>query len=286
LEYKKNDLKEHEKINKEKGYKYFDTKQYQGFADRILRYELTIRNGMLNYFHKRKNIFRSNCPVFQARLKEYEKVEVIDQKNKRRAQKIGSLPKEEKEKYRKEHPYEKVTKESRTIHKYVQSLIMKRTYFLLDIHEAARLYNKSSNYDHDCNAALFTKGLLKSCLDKLLEFIKEFQVKELPDEEKIRNSIAGYNSTHKKKLPESDMIWFYSNLKTIGSFKETAAFCHLSRASLYRYKDRFAKIGISQNNINPVSEFGLPSAPIDFRTYHTILTENPHFLKPSYLYKI
>src|SRR5262249_16907202 len=69
-EYEKNDQKEHLKINQEKGREYFNTSEYQGLSDRMLRYELTIRNTMLNYLHKRY-LFRTKCPYFRANLKEY-----------------------------------------------------------------------------------------------------------------------------------------------------------------------------------------------------------------------
>ena len=49
-EYERNDLKEHLRINKERGMQYFKTEQYQALADKMLRYELTYRltNKLLN----------------------------------------------------------------------------------------------------------------------------------------------------------------------------------------------------------------------------------------------
>jgi len=280
-EYAKNDLKEHLKINKEKGYQYFDTKQYQHFSDRILRYELTIRNGMLNYLHK-KHLFRRKCSFYQMYYKDYMKVESSKQKNDRIAKKIGTLEGEEREAYKKAHPYDKIPKESRRVHKYVSNLITKRTYFTLSVTEGVKLYNKRT-VDYDCQAALFSKGLLKQCLKKLMEFIGEFQIKELPEEEKVQKLIEHYKSQHRKPLPVNEMIWFYKKLVEIGSFKETARFYHLHRATLYRYKQRFKKIGITENNIRPLTEEGIREAPLDLAAYHYELTYNPCFLKASNL---
>lgn len=56
-EYKKNDLKHHRRINNEKGVQIFNIEKIQDFADRILRYELTLRNEELNYLFK-TNLFR------------------------------------------------------------------------------------------------------------------------------------------------------------------------------------------------------------------------------------
>jgi len=63
-EYANCDLKEHKKINKEFKKKIFDTDLLQEVSDKILRYEVSIRNRQLSYLYNNK-IFRKNSKVFQ-----------------------------------------------------------------------------------------------------------------------------------------------------------------------------------------------------------------------------
>lgn len=275
-EYEKNDLKEHERYNKEKKRQYFKPAQYQAFADRILRYELTIRNKMLNDLHK-STLFRQKCPFYQKHYAIYRAVENSDQRNDRIAKKIGTLSPELHDAYLLEHPYEKVPSDLRRTYKHVQKLINRRTYFKLAIDETAKTYNKYTT-DYQSDDALFSRDLLLLCLYKLVDFIHEFQIEELPPESKIENLIDEYNLRHRKKLPKREMCSIYGALKKVGSFKDLIKFNHLSRASMYRYKARFKKIGITENNLIPLTENGIPRADLDFRSYHWELTTNPHFL--------
>lgn len=75
-EYERHDKKEHLKYNNEKRVEYFKTKSLQVFADRILRYELTLRNPFLNYIHKR-HIFRKKDKQWQNLYTQYHLVEAI-----------------------------------------------------------------------------------------------------------------------------------------------------------------------------------------------------------------
>jgi hypothetical protein len=49
-------------------------------------------------------------------------------------------------------------------------------------------------------------------------------------------------------------------------------FNYLSRATVYRYKERFRKIGITENNLIPLTEDGIPRADINLRDYHKYLS--------------
>jgi len=80
------------------------------------------------------------------------------------------------------------------------------------------------------------------------------------------------------------MVTFYKELMKVGSFKEVAKLNYMSRTSLYRYKERFRKIGITENNLIPLTENGIPKAEIDLREYHGEHQWNAHFLtKNSFL---
>ncbi len=268
-EYKKHDLKEHLKFNEKKGYPHFETKKIQAFADRILRYEVTIRSAELNYIFKH-NIFRRDCPFFKMNIADYKRIGNIIQRNDRIAEKIGELPESEKILFKKLHPYEKINSEDRKIYKYVSNLIERKPYFIMKIDEEDKIYNLKT-VSYECMVAPFSEELISLCLKKLIGFINEFQIKALPDVERIMILIDEYNSKHKQGFQKSDMIQFYEQLIKNGSFKEAAKMCNYSRATLYRYKDRFKKLGITENSVQPNNEYSLPSAPLDMKEYHSYL---------------
>ena len=273
-EYQKNDLKEHLRINEQKGKEYFKTKKFQAFADKMLRYELTIRNGLINYLHKH-HIFRKNCKYFKADYRDFMTVENALQKNVRLSKKIGSLPDNKKETYLLHHPYEKISRDFRLIHKSVTKLITRRRYFKIEVDEMSSEFNRTS-VPFNSDDAKFCSKLLKLCLDKLLVFINEYQIKELPEEEIVRQQIEYHNQVQSIKLPASEMIRFYLQLLKHGSFKDTAKYFELSRATIYRYKQRFKKIGITERSLKLTeTTYSIPYAPMDLRDYHsTIIYDN------------
>ena len=283
-EYAKHDAKQHAKINKRKKHDLFKIPDIQALADRTLRYELTIRNTQLNYLHKTQ-IFRRKCPYFQAYYKVYTDVLRKEQRNERIAQKLGKMDAAQHEAYMKENPYEKISKEERYAKKIVSHLITKKTFFLLAVNEETDAYNRRS-INADCNAALFSKGLLMACLGQLLDFMHQFEVKDLPPEEAIRQKIQQHNKSRYNKLPEGEMMRFYAQMIKIGSFKEAGRIMQISRATLYRYKKRFKKIGIGENNLIPLTPDGLPNAPFDFRTYHEIMTYTTAFRYQNPLFRL
>ncbi len=307
-EYKKNDLKEHLKYNSEKSKQfpknsnlfnhkndhnkidvkylkynneknkqYFKTELFQAFADRILRYELTIRNTQLNYLHKRK-IFRRSCHIWKAMYRDYLFVEGYNEFNTRIAKKIGKLKTvEEKLKYMLKHPYKKpIDQKMKTAHKIVTKIISRRRYFMLETDLTSKLFN-STSIPAENDFALFSSELYNMCLKKLFDFIDEYQVKELPCEEIIKRKIEDYNKVNSSQLPKSEMLHFYRHLIKHGSFKEAIKHSDFSRATLYRYIERFKAIEITDKCIKPIDKFyGIPQAPIDFKRYqHNILDKFP-----------
>lgn len=62
-EYRANDKKKHNEINYKAGKQVFDTAFYQDFADKIVRYEMTIRNKYMSYVFMNK-IFRKDCHIW------------------------------------------------------------------------------------------------------------------------------------------------------------------------------------------------------------------------------
>lgn len=276
-EYTANDLKEHLKINKAKGKEYFNTGEFQKFADRILRYELTIRNSYINYLYKH-SLFRKNCPQFKIDYKNYLRITNMMQRNERISKQAGTFTDAElKEKYLKKYPYKLISKNDKLTHKYVSKTLEMRTFFRLEVSGNTALYNEQKvNYVRD--GAKFDQGIIKLCLQKLLSFIDEFQVKELPDEDQLSMRIDIKNS-YSRSLPKSEMIYFYSLLQKHGSFKEAARYGGLSRATMYRYKKRFKEIGIHENSIKPMDDYTLPTVKTDFQEYHSALIYRYSILK-------
>jgi hypothetical protein len=114
--------------------------------------------------------------------------------------------------------------------------------------------------------------------------VKEFQIKELPPEDQVERMILHYNETHRDQLNVRNMCKFYRDLVTLGTFKEVMRVNKVSRPTMFRYKKAFKLIGITESNIIPLTEEGLPVAEVNLRDYHYELMYNRHFLnKNSFL---
>ena len=271
-DYKKHELKEHLKINEKKGFQYFQIEKFQAFADRMLRYEITFRPAEINYLYKH-NIYRKNCPQFKIDYKNYKRIDATKQRNKRISEKIGTLPTSEKTLYRKLHPYQFISDNDKKTYRYVSNLLSRKPLFMMAIEKGDDISNHvTTNYISD--KALFSEEIIWICLQKLLSFVKEFQVKELPNEEIIGLLIDKYNSTAKVKLQKAKMFQMYLLLVKHGSFREAAKTNRYSKATLYRYVSKFKKIGITTHRIAPSDDYTIPRAAMDFREYHNFLFYN------------
>lgn len=274
-EYTKTDKKEHKKINKVKGYDYFKIDELQAIADKILRYEVTFRSSMLSYLYN-NTLFRTNCPIHQARYEVYKKVESIKAKNDKIAERLGLIdsPKN-KERYKKTHPYLPVDPKEEKVHKSMKKLISHNREFMLKIDEKTEKFNnESGRYPQFEPRAKFSKALLKECSKFFLQFIKEFQVAEKPSLATVSDRIDEYNNTHSKKLPKNEMMKFYELLQN-NSFEDIKKKKLYSKATYYRYLMRFEEIGVTKNNTIVLDHI---SVPMDLKQYHsTIFTKNQLF---------
>ena len=276
-EFRKNDMKQMRKINEEKKKEYFKVEAYEKLADRTLRYELTFRNTMINYLHK-MYLFRKDDTIYQRQLEVYKDVESKQSKNDRISKNAAKVHEKDRDNYYLLNPLHKISKDERDIHRFVTKLINKRTHFNVTVDLYTDVYSILSS-SHIHNMAHFSKELLEVCIYKLFEFVEEYQIRELPSTAKVEQAIRNYNSDHKTKLPQSEMLEFHFDLVKLGTFQEVAKFRQYSKATIYRYKDRFKKIGISENNLIPVTENGIPRAEINFRNYHEIVNFESNFLK-------
>ena len=263
-EYRKHDRKEHEKINKIKGREYFNIEGLQLFADKILRYEITFRDTMLSYLFNHK-LFRKNCPVHKARYEIYKRVESSKQKNDTISKRTSSFKLDFfKKKYIENHPYIKIEKDDSIIHKKISKLLNQNRQFLLKVGPSVIDFNsKSCSLPFDPRA-FFSRDLFLECAKFFKSFIKEFQIEEKPSECAVSERIDEYNSRNYHKLPKNEMIKFYALLQNL-SFEEVMKRGLYSRATFYRYKNRFEKIGITQNN---VMLFDHINATVDLSLYH------------------
>ncbi len=279
-EYKKNDLKEHLKYNKQKNRQYFKTDLIQAFADRTLRYELTIRNSQLNYLHKHY-IFRKNCKTWKSMYRNYILVEGYRAYNDRLSKAVGKLKSDkDKMEYLLKHPYKMFPNaQMKTYHKIVCKIISRRRYFKFRVSGVTSLFNTLS-VPTEIDNVLFSKELYDLCLKDLIKFIKDYQIKELPNEDLVKRKIEDFNKANKSQLPKSEMLHFYKHLLKHGSFKEAVKYSDYSRSSIYRYVLRFSKIGITEKCLKPIDKFyGIPEATIDFIRYHYNLMDKYPFLR-------
>jgi hypothetical protein len=264
-EYKKHDRKEHERINKEKNSDYFNIAGLQLFADKILRYEVTLRDSMLSYLFNHK-VFRKNCTIHKKKYEIYKKVESIMHKNDIIAKKTGSFRLEAyKNRYIENHPYIYPDPNDKIIHKKMTELLNRKRQFLLKTNPFIEEYNKSTIKAQFEPRAFFSKELFIECSKFFKSFIMDFQIKEKPSEAVVSDRIEKYNFDHYHKLPKNEMMKFYIMLQHF-SFEDILKKGIYSRATFYRYKSRFEKIGVTQNNIMLLD---FAHASVDLSQYHT-----------------
>lgn len=269
-EYAKHDMKEHLRINKEKGFEYFDIDGLQSFADRILRYEISIRDTMLSYIFNHK-VFRKNSPKHKARYEVYKKVEAIHEKNDRIAQRIGKIKSEErKQKFIENNPFISVDMEQQEMHAKMAKILNMKRQFFIKTNEYVEECNSMTAHSNDETRALFSKELFLECAKIFKGFILDFQVHERPQENIVSDLIDTYNYGHKNKLPKNEMMKFYAILQT-KSFDEILKSGYYSRATFFRYKSRFKAIGITQNFMIPFDHINVP---VDLSQYHHHLMFN------------
>ena len=275
-EYLKHDRKEHIRINNEKGRKIFDIDGLQEFANKILRYEVTFRDTMFSYLYNH-NLFRKKCPVHSANYKIYKKVEATKLKNDRIAHMNGKFRSDYlKERYMTNHPYDIISKESNFIFKRMSTLLNRNREFILNTTPQIDEFNSRTTSSSIFEPrALFSRELYRECSIFFKSFIKEFQVTEKPSECTVRERIDEYNSRNFNKLPKNEMVKFYALLQKY-SYEEIRKKNLYSRATFFRYKNRFEKIGITKNNVMAADFI---HASTDLSQYHTQIIYNKSLIE-------
>jgi hypothetical protein len=275
-EYTKHDKKEHIRINLEKGKQVFNIEDLQIFADRILRYEITLRDTMLSYLYN-NNVFRNKCPIHTANYNIYKKVEAAKLKNDRISVTNGTYKDDTlKQRYMSNHPYIKINKESNLIYKRMSKLLNRNRQFLLKTTPSIDDFNSKTTGESVFDPrALFSKQLYFECARFFKSFIKEFQIVEKPLECVVKERIEQYNLSHYHKLPKNEMMKFYALLQKY-SFEEIRKKELYSKATFFRYKKRFEMIGVTKNNVMAAD---LVHAKLDLSEYHIQLIYGRSLIK-------
>lgn len=268
-EYAKRDIKEHKKINTLSQKQIFDIQGLRNFSDRILRYEITFRKSMLSYLFN-QYIFRKNCPIHRDLMNTYKKVESIIAKNERVSKNLKHKKKETtKEKYLEMNPFQRIDMNDKKNHKFIKNLLFKEKNFMYTVDEdVSDFNNKTARYSHFEPRAHFSKSLFNECAKFFLNFINEFQVYEKPAFNAVDDLIDAYNTINEDdKLPKNEMLKFYKLLETM-TFEEIKKSNLYSKSTFFRYKDRFKRIGITQNNLMPIKTI---VSNITLNEYHSYL---------------
>jgi hypothetical protein len=277
-EYTKHDKKEHVRINNEKGREVFNIEGLQQFADKILRYEVTFRDTMLSYLYNHK-IFRKRCTVHQTNYMLFKAVEAAKLKNDRIAVKNGTFSDvTQKHRFMTNNPYRLISKESNLVFKRMTKLLNRNREFILATTPQIDEFNtKTVGLTSFEPRALFSRSLFIECAIFFKAFVKEFQVTEKPSECAVSDRIDEYNSKNYYKLPKNEMVKFYVMLQKF-SFEEIKKKGLYSKATFFRYKSRFEKIGITKNN---VMAYDFINVPTDLSQYHSQIMFNKSLFKKN-----
>ncbi|MFB2120056.1 phage/plasmid replication protein [Parapedobacter sp. 2B3] len=230
-EFEKHDKRQIYKAGNPKGYD-VDNLQYQ--ADRILRYEMTFRNTMLNYIFK-QDIVKKNEP-----------------------HDFNTLAKMARLKY------------GRRFNQYVDDYLSKTLSFTLkskwqDIKGAKRYEDYFNEYDLPFDSHLF-----KHVYNRFWQKVKDYQlnirmsihdVMKKIDENELINETKNTLRKKRKANPQKTRLItlaMLSQYMDIANLKSV-----IDERTLYRYKADLKKLGINMYNAND----DIPPPPIDYQEY-------------------
>jgi hypothetical protein len=226
-EYSKNDVNEHERINRERKEIVFDVGYLQEFSDKILRYEITFRPSYISYIYN-KYIFRKNSRQFLTWRTIHSRIKAInDSWNSRkffetdnRNKQLLLLVNKYKDKIDKKtnlkffnflhinyfkKDSDKITDKMKIhlllkFYKDVDILLNYRRRFYFDLNIKDRADNFIDNQNNDLKFDTFkkvkyTNELYILMANKLKEFIFDMRVETRKPTEQYLSSIDKYNET-------------------------------------------------------------------------------------------
>ncbi|MDN4163966.1 phage/plasmid replication protein [Cytophagales bacterium LB-30] len=271
LEYKNNDIKQHKRINKEKGRQYFPTQELQTFSDKILRYELTVRKSYLDYLFK-NYVFRKNDSFWQKyypMFKRYEKDLPIEVDSK--TYEHGQIPSYLKNYFA-----------------YIKSVTNKTYYYMLS---APREFQTETDTTEVFTSKpyiqrniYFSNDLFKVVSNKFIEFCKEFTVSDLSNLYHLTsNHVRNSQGMLKNYTGDSDLYNYLSSIKLSPrkffifldllkdrTLDEIYQENILGRSTFYLCKKALKRLGFDTGLTYEQNGF----VPFSFNDYQTFLINN------------
>lgn len=277
-----------------------DVEKIQRFADRILRYEVTIRKGMLEYLYF-QNIFRAKCDIHQTEKQMFNKVRRKMELNKltddqlfNRAKRRGA--------FRNIQPSDEIYKQlrkevfptsgerrfysefSRTTNQSLRFMLEAEYNFYFDKHHP---HNQSGGtYVH------FSRELFLLCVGKLTDFIREFKLQNKVSHVEAINRIRSLNASidkhrsvskqFRRRLPKDDprngpkikssshMTAILMLMETGKTFDQLCRELQIPKTTKNNIKKKLKRIGFSDKSILPMSI----TVNHDFEEYHRWTSAN------------
>jgi hypothetical protein len=261
-EFAKNDSKKLRAYNEDRTSKFtFDVPFYQEFADRILRYEMTLRNAQMSYLYMNK-LFRADCHIWQHGLALWKQ---------------ANMKKVDFQAYQ-EFKAGLEPDELKNIN-YVNSIISKNKKFYLQGNLDSTKYDDDTSprwwakfpaqEQHFNGASLFSRELWRLMTRQFLKVLAEFKLEIHADsnsvlkkaeaynakiiDERKKSILLGYdkNTSEYRKIGETILL---SRLKMLLELLQTKTFEQIeesqlfSRTTWYRYRTTLKKLGVTQTN--------------------------------------
>jgi hypothetical protein len=304
-DYSRHDRPKHEKINKilnkdynnlsEKDQLYYDTylrgknlnKSFfqteflQNLADKILRYEITYRPAQMSKYYK-KDVFCKNDIFYQKDFRIYKKY--LNKVGKKFD--ITVIPNNYRQKFLDMHQIQRKRHDFYLFD--VQTENLSFSYMLEKIKQGIKIKDNTDlikqekyfHYGKDIKGAYFSLELFRSLVNEFWSLVNDFQIKELPVSETLREKIIEHNQkvevkrkymAGSRKVFDSEKLRQYSGkrinynkirghilaIEKYGSIDMwAAAEPEINKRTMQRYKAELKSLGIIKNSI---------PEPIDFR---------------------
>lgn len=251
-EFRQHDKKQLLKINKKLGFNYFDIKTIQDYSDRIVRYEVEFRNGMLNHLYK-KYVFGKDEPLLQKHKRKFEKIYGNN----------GWLVETDEEGNKTKTSFINLTRREKHSYKWFKNIQEKSFDFYIkrfgetqeDINYIEELETEQKTF---IPQNVFSRRLYNTLCNQFFRFVKEFEVKNFKDVEYLLNSkdqkvikdkvILNLPDEHSKddlqRFSVSTMRYYFYFLTEM-NFQEIISSGLFKERTAYRYRKIAKALGFS-----------------------------------------
>ncbi|TXG99096.1 MAG: hypothetical protein E6R08_02865 [Nevskiaceae bacterium] len=295
-EFKKHDAVEMRRLNKLRKRLVFDVNKYQAVADRILRYEMTIRSQWMSRLY-RQQLFRKDCPTWKKRMRIHAKYHALHNKAQRTAKRKG-------EGKAVDGAYDwrdwlKEPKEMRQIYDQTNAMLGQTATFYFETSMEVDRYNRSgldmavkvsSGKATLDKPAKFSKGLLYLITQRFRTECLHFQVKETVYFDKLDKQLIQYNEdckkfnqaigTNERKGVKAQKLMQFVVILQKYSRDEAIRMGLVSRAAWYRNMKLLANFGITGNvyaTHTIPTEMGFERYHFELMNNGALKTANPFF---------